>query len=68
LAPEENHAVICDYASRHPLAFRLFARVLGHPLDGTEDERQQFAESLRLVAFRPSSEVNERGSLSEKRI
>lgn len=53
LAPEENHAVICDYASRHPLAFRLFARVLGYPLDGTEDERRRFAESLQLVAFGP---------------
>jgi len=36
LAPEENHAVISEYARRHPLAFRVFARVFGYPLDGME--------------------------------
>ena len=53
LAPEENHAVISDYARRHPLAFRFLARVFDYPLGGTEAERRDFAESLRLVAFRP---------------
>lgn len=53
LAPEENRAVISDYARRHPLAFRFFAGALGYPLDGTVDERRRFVESLRLVAFRP---------------
>ena len=27
LAPEENHAVLLDYARRHPLAFQIFASV-----------------------------------------
>lgn len=53
LAPEENHAVISDYGRRHPLAFRVFARVFGYPLDGTEAARREFASSLRLAAFRP---------------
>ena len=53
LAPEENHIIICDYGRRHPLAFRVFARVFGYPLDGTETARREFACSLRLVAFRP---------------
>jgi deazaflavin-dependent oxidoreductase (nitroreductase family) len=53
LAPEENHAVISDYARRHPLAFRVFARVFGYPLDGTEAARREVARSLRLVAFCP---------------
>jgi deazaflavin-dependent oxidoreductase (nitroreductase family) len=53
LAPEENHAVISDYGRRHPLAFRVFARVFGYPLDGTEAARREVACSLRLVAFRP---------------
>lgn len=66
LAPEENHAVIREYARRHPLAYRLFARLLSYPLDGTEGERRQFAKSLRLVAFRPGDEANERGPLSEQ--
>jgi deazaflavin-dependent oxidoreductase (nitroreductase family) len=53
LAPEENHAVISDYGRRHPLAFRVFARIFGYPLGGTEAARREVASSLRLVAFRP---------------
>jgi len=53
LAPEDNHAVISDYGRRHPLAFRVFARVFGYPLEGTEAARREFACSLRLVPFRP---------------
>lgn len=56
LAPEENHAAVSDYARRHPLAFQFLARAFGYPLDGTEAERRTFAESLRLVAFRPRRE------------
>ena len=63
LAPEENHAVILDYRRRHPLAFRVFARAFGYPLDGTENERRRSAESLRLVAFRPRDETNGRAPL-----
>jgi len=58
LAPEENHAVISDYERRHPLAFRVFARVFGYPLDGKEAARRQVAHSLRLVAFRPRDVEN----------
>jgi deazaflavin-dependent oxidoreductase (nitroreductase family) len=57
LDPEENHAVVSDYARRHPLAFRLFAKVFGYPLGGTEEARREFAGSLRLVAFRPSHQA-----------
>jgi deazaflavin-dependent oxidoreductase (nitroreductase family) len=53
LTPEENHAVLADYRRRHPLAFRIFARVFGYPLGGTEAMRREFASSLRLVAFCP---------------
>lgn len=53
LAPKENHAVLTDYRRRHPLAFRIFARVFGYPLDGTEAMRREFASSLRLVTFCP---------------
>jgi deazaflavin-dependent oxidoreductase (nitroreductase family) len=53
LAPEENHAVIADYEQRHPLAFRIFVRVFGYPMDEVEAVRREFASSLRLVAFRP---------------
>ena len=56
LAPEENHAIVCDYGRRHPLAFRVFAKVFGYPLHGTRAERREVARSLRLVAFRPRDE------------
>lgn len=59
LAPEEDQAVISEYAHHHPLAFRFLARAFGYPLDRTEAERKQFAESLRLVAFRPKNRVDE---------
>jgi hypothetical protein len=45
--------VLADSRRRHPLAFRIFARVLGYPLGGTEAMRREFASSLRLVAFCP---------------
>ena len=44
LVPEENHALISHYGRRHPLAFRVFARAFGYPLDGTEGARRRFAE------------------------
>ena len=53
LGPEENHAVIADYERRHPLAFRIFAKAFGYPVDEVEAVRREFASSLRLVAFRP---------------
>jgi deazaflavin-dependent oxidoreductase (nitroreductase family) len=53
LEPEENQAVLADYARRHPLAFQIFARVFGYPLGGTKAACREAALSLRLVAFRP---------------
>ena len=44
LVPEENHALISDYRRRHLLAFLVFARAFGYPLDGTEGARRRFAE------------------------
>lgn len=56
LAPEENHAVILEYARYHPLAFRFLVKVLGFdfPLEGPERTRIEAVKSLRLVAFRPA--------------
>jgi deazaflavin-dependent oxidoreductase (nitroreductase family) len=59
LIPEENQALISEYARRHPLTFRFLARAFGYPLRGTEAKRRKAAESLRLVAFRPKSRVDE---------
>jgi deazaflavin-dependent oxidoreductase (nitroreductase family) len=63
LTAEENHAVILEYARRHPVAFRFFVKAFGfgYPLKGLEDERRKYAESLRLVAIRPGNETNGRG-------
>lgn len=59
LTLQENQAVISEYARRHPLAFRFLARAFGYPVGGMETERRKFAESLRLVAFRPKNRGNE---------
>lgn len=58
LAPEENHAVISEYARRYPLALRFFVKALGfdYPLEGPEEARREVAKSLWLVAFRPREE------------
>jgi hypothetical protein len=63
LVPEENHAVLADYRPRNPPAFRFYVKAsgFGYPLQGLEDERRKYAESLRLVAIRPGNETNGRG-------
>ena len=53
LAPDENQAIIFEYARRHPFASRFLGMAFGYPLRGTDAARREFAESLRLVAFRP---------------
>ena len=70
LAPEENHAVLCDYRRRHPLAFRFFVKAFGfgYPLEGLADERRKYAESLRLVAIPPGNKTNGRVRPADKRI
>ena len=65
LAVEENFALISEYASQHPLVFRFLIKTFGfdYPLNGTEEDRRRFTESLRLVAFRPKDEANGRSPL-----
>lgn len=60
LGPAENHEVISEYARHHPLVLTLFVKAFrfGYPLNGTQEERREFARSLRLVAFRPGDETN----------
>lgn len=53
LDAEEAEAVLSDYARRHPMAIRVFARALDYPLEGTREERLAAADSLRMVALRP---------------
>jgi deazaflavin-dependent oxidoreductase (nitroreductase family) len=57
LSPEEAYAEIERYERRHPWLARTLPRWLGYPLDGTEGARRRFAESVRMVAFRPKSEA-----------
>jgi deazaflavin-dependent oxidoreductase (nitroreductase family) len=54
LSAEEAGAALASYERRHPWAARLLGRLLGYPLGGPEAARRAFAESVRLVAFRPS--------------
>jgi deazaflavin-dependent oxidoreductase (nitroreductase family) len=57
LSPEEAYAEMESYERRHPWLARTLPRWLGYPLDGTEGARRRFAESVRMVAFRPKSEA-----------
>jgi deazaflavin-dependent oxidoreductase (nitroreductase family) len=54
LSPEEANAAMASYERRHPWAARILGRLLGYPLGGPEAARRAFAESVRLVAFRPT--------------
>jgi deazaflavin-dependent oxidoreductase (nitroreductase family) len=54
LSPEEANAPMASYERRHPWAARILGRLLGYPLGGPEAARRAFAESVRLVAFRPT--------------
>ena len=55
LSSEETYTEISDYERRHPWLVRTIPRWLGFRLDGTERGRKRFAESVRIVAFRPKS-------------
>ena len=55
LSPEEVYDEISTYERRHPLLVRTIPRWLGFRLDGTAQARSRFADSLRMVAFRPGS-------------
>ena len=54
LYPEEANAALATYERRHPWAARILGRLLGYPLGGSEAARRASAESVRLVAFRPT--------------
>ncbi len=54
LSPEEANAALASYERRHPWAARILGRLLGYPLGGPEAARRAFAESVCLVAFRPT--------------
>ena len=53
LTPQESYAVLAAYEHAHPHAFKMFARLLHKPIDGSEAALRNFTESVRLVAFRP---------------
>lgn len=53
---DQAYSEILNYERRHPWALRLIARSLGSRFDGTERTRRSFAESVRMVAFRPGAE------------
>jgi hypothetical protein len=54
LSPEEVYGEVSVYERDHPLLARILPRWLGYPLDGTEGARRGFADSVRMVAFRPA--------------
>ncbi len=57
LSVEEVDAVLRDYVCRHTRTARLFARLFGFPLLGSDAERREGAAALPMVAFRPVPRV-----------
>jgi deazaflavin-dependent oxidoreductase (nitroreductase family) len=56
---EEAYAEISDYERKHPLLASVLPRWIGLRLDASEGARRRFAESARMVAFRPEKEAPE---------
>jgi deazaflavin-dependent oxidoreductase (nitroreductase family) len=54
LSPEEADAALASYGRRHPWAARLLGRLMGYPQGSPEAAWRAFAQSVRLVAFRPN--------------
>jgi hypothetical protein len=54
LSAEEANAALATYERRHPWAARILGRLLGFLLGGPEAARRASADSVRLVAFRPT--------------
>ena len=61
LTPEEVYREIVDYERRHPWAVRIVPSLLGFRLDGSDAARRAFANSVRMVAFRPRQGSSSRG-------
>jgi hypothetical protein len=61
LTPEEVYREILDYERRHPWAVRIVPSLLGFRLDGSDAARRAFANSVRMVAFRPRQGPSSRG-------
>ena len=61
LTPEEVYREIVDYERRHPWAVRIVPSLLGFRLDGSDAARRAFANSVRMVAFRPRQGPSSRG-------
>ena|SRR5215204_4370205 len=70
LTPEENHAVILEYARRHPLAFRFFVKAFGfgYPLKGMEDEPESTPNPCDWWLFDPETKRTSAVRPADKRI
>jgi deazaflavin-dependent oxidoreductase (nitroreductase family) len=57
LSPEETYAEMTEYERQHPRLARGLSSWLGKPIDGTDEARRRFADSVRMVAFRPERRI-----------
>ena len=53
LSPEEAERILRIYREEHPKALKELSKLLGYPLDGTEENFVAFARALPVIAFRP---------------
>lgn len=53
LSPAESGAAMVDYAHRNPSLARALAKVIGHPVDGSDETYRRIAEQhIPFVEFR----------------
>ncbi len=56
LSLDETDAELTRYVAEHRFLAKILGRVFGFRLDAGPDVRRAFAESVRMVAFRPPSD------------
>lgn len=54
LEPEVAERAVLDYARRYPIAIRVFPRLMGYRVDGTEEDFRALADLGIVVAFYPT--------------
>ena len=54
LPPEDAEHEILRYAQSYPLAIKSLAKMMGYPLDGTEEGHRALGRLLPIIALRPA--------------
>ena len=53
LSTDKAEAIFRDYHQRNPNAIKNLSKMVGYPMDGSEEDLTSFMRTIPLVAFRP---------------